>query len=179
MLDWNIWNRIVLTFKLRIYTKLNCLKWNNCQWSGRPGFNPRSRHTKRFLKWYLIPPCLTLGKISYVSRVMWSNPGKGEPPSPTPRCSSYWKGNILVAPDYSRQLYFICIKKDLALNNLQQLMCHKTKSNQTKHLLYQRDQISIRSISFHAFVRCMLTSLLVDEMMLPKYVDWSTNFRGL
>ena len=30
-----------------------------------------------------------LSNISYVSRVKWSNSGKGEAPSPTPRCSSY------------------------------------------------------------------------------------------
>ena len=35
------------------------------------------------------------------------------------------------------------------------------------------------SITFHAFARHMLTSLLVDEMLLPKYVNWSTNLRGL
>ena len=39
------------------------------QWFGRPGFNPRSRHTKDFKKWYLIPPCLTLSNVRYVSRV--------------------------------------------------------------------------------------------------------------
>ena len=46
------------------------------QWSKRPGFNPRSSHTKDFKKWYLIPPCLTFSIIRYVSRVKWSNPGK-------------------------------------------------------------------------------------------------------
>ena len=40
-------------------------------------------------KWYLMPPCLTLSNIRYVSRVKWSNPGKGVAPSPTPCCSSY------------------------------------------------------------------------------------------
>ena len=44
------------------------------------------------LKWYLIPPCLTLSNTRYVSKVKWSNPGKGVAPSPTPRCSSYEKG---------------------------------------------------------------------------------------
>ena len=34
-------------------------------------------------------------------------------------------------------------------------------------------------IAFHAFARCMLTSFSVDEMLLPRYVNWSTNFRGL
>ena len=56
---------------------------------GRPGFNSRLRQTKDFKKWYLIPPCLTLSNIRYISRVKWSNPGKGVAPSPTPRCSSY------------------------------------------------------------------------------------------
>ena len=36
---------------------------------------------QRLLKWYLIPPCLTLSNIRYVSRVKWSNPGKGIAPS--------------------------------------------------------------------------------------------------
>ena len=58
------------------------------------------------LKWYLIPPCLTLSNIRYISRVKWSSPRKGIAPSPTPRCSSYRKGSLLVALDYGRQLYF-------------------------------------------------------------------------
>ena len=36
----------------------------------------------------------------------WSNPGKGVAPSPTLRCSSYWKGSPLVAFDDSRPSYF-------------------------------------------------------------------------
>ena len=51
---------------------------------------------KTLKKWYLIPPCLTLSNITYVSRVKWSNPGKGVAPSPTPQCSSYWKGSLLI-----------------------------------------------------------------------------------
>ena len=60
------------------------------------------------LKWYLIPPCLTLSNMRYVSRVKWSNPGKGVASSPTPRCSSYWKGSLLVTLDYGRQLSYSC-----------------------------------------------------------------------
>ena len=44
---------------------------------------------QRLKKWYLMPPCLTLSNIRYVSRVKWSNPGKGVAHSPTPWCSSY------------------------------------------------------------------------------------------
>ena len=57
-------------------------------------------------KWYLIPPCLTLSIIRYISRVKWSNPGKGVAPASPPWCSSYWKGSLRVALDYSCQLYF-------------------------------------------------------------------------
>ena len=64
---------------------------------------------RRLLKWYLIPPCLTLSNIRYVSRGEWSKPAKGVAPSPTPRYSSYWKGSLLVALDNGRQLYFIYI----------------------------------------------------------------------
>ena len=59
---------------------------------------------QRLYKWYVIPPCLTLSNIRYVSRVKWSNPGKGVAPSLTPRCSSYWKGSLLDVLDYSCRL---------------------------------------------------------------------------
>ena len=36
-------------------------------------------------------------------RIMWSNPGKGVAPFSTPRFSSYWKGSLQVALEYSRQ----------------------------------------------------------------------------
>ena len=54
-----------------------------------------------------MPRCLTLSNIKYVSRIKWSNPGKGVVPSPTPQCSSYWKGSLLVTLDYGRQLYLL------------------------------------------------------------------------
>ena len=55
----------------------------------------------------MIPPCLTRGIIRYISRVNWSNLGEGVVPSPTPRCSSYWKGSLRVALDNGRQLYLL------------------------------------------------------------------------
>ena len=39
----------------------------------------------------MIPTCLKLSNIKYVSRVKWSNSGKGVAPSPTLPCCSYWK----------------------------------------------------------------------------------------
>ena len=57
----------------------------------------------KYQKWYLMPSCLTQSIIKYVSRVKWSNPGKGVAPSPTPRCSSYRKGSLRVTLDYGCQ----------------------------------------------------------------------------
>ena len=51
--------------------------------------------------------CLTLSIIKYVSRIKWSNPGKGVAPSPTPRCSSYRKESLRVTLDYDRKLYLL------------------------------------------------------------------------
>ena len=62
---------------------------------------------QRLKKWYLITPCLTLSNIRYISRVKWSNPGKGVAPSPIPRCSCNWKGSLPVALNYGRQLYLL------------------------------------------------------------------------
>ena len=56
--------------------------------------------------------CLTLSIIRYVSRVKWSNPGKGVAPSPTPRCCSYRKGSLQVTLDYGRQLRFELVQND-------------------------------------------------------------------
>ena len=60
-------------------------------------------------------PSLTLSNIQYVSRVKWSNPGKGVTPSPTPRWGSYRKKSLLVALHCGRQLYFT-LQSDLQLN---------------------------------------------------------------
>ena len=53
----------------------------------------------------MLPPCLTLSNIRYISRAKWSNPGNEVAPSPTPQCSSYWKGSLLIVLNYGHQLY--------------------------------------------------------------------------
>ena len=62
---------------------------------------------QRLKKWYLIPPCLTLSIIRYVSRVKWIKSRKGVASYPTPRCSSYWKGALrLPSPTVFNFSYF-------------------------------------------------------------------------
>ena len=49
-------------------------------------------------------------------------------------------------------------------------------------LFYQRTHFYIidrLSIAVHTFFMCMLTFLFVDEILLPRSVKWSTNFRSL
>ena len=68
---------------------------------------------QRLLKWYLTLLCLTFSNIRYISRVNWSNLGKGVATSPTLQCSSYWKGSLQVALDCSHQLYFTYFRSAL------------------------------------------------------------------
>ena len=93
----NLWNNIFLNLILMRDRIRSLFLWVEC--------SPMVQETEvqshvesyqRLKKWYLIPPCLTLSIIRYVSRVMWNNPGKGVAPSTTPRCSSYWKGSLHV-----------------------------------------------------------------------------------
>ena len=91
---------------------------------------------QRLKKWYLMPPCLTLSNIRYVSRVKWSNPGKGVAPFPTPRCSSYWKGSLLVALDCGRQIY---LQLKLAVNEIWALLSHHSKQRLRKISFFSVD----------------------------------------
>ena len=52
------------------------------------GVQSQVKSYQRLSKWYLVPPCLTLNIIRYISRVKWSNPGKGVVPFPSLQCCS-------------------------------------------------------------------------------------------
>ena len=49
-----------------------------------------------------------MGRYKTITNGSSSNTGKGVAPYPTPRCSSYWKGSPMVAPDCSRHQQLIC-----------------------------------------------------------------------
>ena len=80
-------------FKLRAIG-LKSIVFANCP--GNPGWVILTTQ-----KWYSILPCLALSTIKYGSRVKWSDPGKWVAPSPTSRCSSYWKGSFWVILDFT------------------------------------------------------------------------------
>ena len=75
-----------------------------------------------------------------------------------------------------KTIYLIYMyKKDFALNNLQWLICYKTKPNQTRFNLSKWSDY--QSIAFYTLSMFMMTLFSVDEMLLPRYIQWSTNFR--
>ena len=79
------------------------------------------------LKMVLDTSCSTLSNIRYVSRVKWSNPGKGAASSPTPRFSSCWKESLLVTFDYRRQLYNFTLYGWEKVKNRLSFKTYKTK----------------------------------------------------
>ena len=78
------------------------------QWPRILKLNPRTSHTKDSK---IVLDASLLNTQHYKVRIKgkWSNPVKRVVPSPTCRCSSYWKASFRVTLDYSRQLYFIYI----------------------------------------------------------------------
>ena len=102
-LDWITWNRT--DFQLHTYAKLNCLKWNcfcmlNWNFWIRTVFDVETVLTFNWILWYRT--VLTFDcKQKY----------------------TYKKTELLEIK------LFICIIMDLALNNLQKLICHKTQTN--------------------------------------------------
>ena len=86
---------LCLTYLIKyVYKKICCLECLPMVWETR--IQSQVESYQRLKKWYKMSPCLTLNIIRYRSRVKWSNPGKGVVPSPTPWCSSYWKGSLWV-----------------------------------------------------------------------------------
>ena len=68
------------------------------------------------LKMVLDPYSLNTQQYKVHIKVKWSNSGKGVVPFPTFRCSSYWKGSLLVALNYGHQLYLLFGKKKIEKN---------------------------------------------------------------
>ena len=73
---------------------------------------------QRLKKWHLICLCLTLGIIRYISRVKWSNPGKGVAISPTLGVAAIGKGTFglpltMVANFTLYKIWIIKSKDDL------------------------------------------------------------------
>ena len=74
------------------------------KWSGRPGFSPRSTHTKDSKK-VLVAPLLNTQhyKVRIKGKVEQSRERSSAPT--TPQCGSYWKGSLQVNVNTGHQLY--------------------------------------------------------------------------
>ena len=79
---------------------------------GDPGSIP-GRVKTRTLKMVLATSLLNTQQYKVGIKGKWSNSRKGVAPSPTPRCSSYWKGNLMVTFDYDRQQQHSMDKKSV------------------------------------------------------------------
>ena len=118
----------------------------------------------------MIPPCLTLSNIRYVSRLKWSSPGKGVAPFPTPRCSSYWKGSLLVLFDYGRQLtYFMNISSR-----------HNQDRNEIKFANRKMYPSKKGGVLVVVMVKAMDCGIVVREFVLQSryYVHFRANILG-
>ena len=134
------------------------------------------------LKMVLIPPCLTLSNIRCISRVNWSNPGKGVAPSPTSWCSSYRNGSLLVALDD----YILMIKKNPFLLHLYQFLhtaeLEKPTSLATLHCrLHSEMNFTILSIVLidSSFVWSTFSFKLVCSTAFWGVQDLSFNSRSI
>ena len=131
----------------------------------------------------MISPCLTLSNIRYVSRVKWSNPGKGVAPTPTLWCSSYWKRSLRVALDYSRQLYLFYWYSHIINNkwNKSQVSRNNNNSQTFSKVAYAlQHDITSYSNTGYKFVGWLvrfygISTLIADLMPSPTYMyinDW-------
>ena len=126
----------------------------------------------RLKKWNLMPPCLALSMIRWGSREKWSNPGNGVAPSPTPRCSSYWKGSLRVTLDYSRQLYFyssVILVKLVSVRFYSLPITEKYKINQKKlSLLFWNKPVNVFTHYFSGF----FLFLSLNAIVSTEYIFW-------
>ena len=85
-----------------------------------------------------------LSIINYVSRVKWSNPGKGVAPSSIHRCSSYLKGKLGVTLEYDRLLEFTNIYIYIyILTNLLSTSIHGGKEKEKKRPEFRDNKFRI------------------------------------
>ena len=83
----------------------NLQEWIVHQWSGIPGFNPRSSHTKdsKDGTWCLLSYHYYFRCYKVRIKAKCNNPGNEVAPSPSAWFNSYWKGSLRVALDYGWQ----------------------------------------------------------------------------
>ena len=122
----------------------------------------------------MIVPCLTRSDIRYISRVRWSNAGRAVAPSPTPRCSIYWKRNSLITLDYGRrQLFTLPRRLTLHLSDTssitQDLKKHSCPSTEFRKILTENNDIRTTSKNYRFSRRYIL------EIYNPNWIELILN----
>ena len=92
-----------------MYCIYPCIRFLNYKYPLETRVQSQVESYQKLKRLYLMPPCLTLCIIRYISRVRWRNPGKGVALSPTTR-------SLRVTLDYSQLTYiyiyiyiYICV----------------------------------------------------------------------
>ena len=122
---------------------------------------------QKIKKWYLIPSCLTLSIIRYGSRVKWNTAGKRVVPSPTPRCSSYWKGTLWVTLNCGCQVDLlyndIVFKIVLLINSVYQLL--KKKQTGLNSSVFDWSKIRIKELELFLRMRDKDLSFMISNIL--------------
>ena len=130
MLNWIAWNRTVLISKLHTYTQLNSLKWS-CFWMLnwivwiRNVFEIKTILTLNWIVWNRTIFTFNSVKTKTIHILNWNVWIR------TVRLN--WITFKLCTELFEIEL-FICIKMDLALSNLQRLICNKTHTNKQTNI---------------------------------------------
>ena len=149
---------ITIKLALHMYSRSIGLVEESSPMARETGVQSQVESYERLKKWYLIPPCLTLSIIRYASGVKWSTLEKGAAPSPTPRCSSYWKRSLRVAFDYGHQLYFFTyISLETCLVHKEQIFAYTQLNDQT--VLFQTIQLNM-SIKLNVSKYCAVSLII-------------------
>ena len=125
---------------------------------------------QRLKKMVLDTSLLNTQQYKVLSRVKWSNTGKGIAPSPTLRCSSYWKGSLLVALDYGRQLYFLLYSPFFHQKYVQNLLWKSLKFKEKKSV----EDLKFSFKTFLFFVRsfCIARKWIYAEIWTEAYTKF-------
>ena len=175
MLPWNVWNwtvfdiETVLTLNwIVIYNCLNNLKWKCfCQLSGVLMLTwivwNRTDYLHKLVQYCSQHSCVFLTWIVFVMGGRW----------PYSWCFvGYCRQDLMM-------MMMIYIKMDLALNNLQRLICHKTQQtnqptcftrmalllNKPRRLIFQRINLMISNLYFSG-VFCLFLKIVCSTILI-------------
>ena len=147
MLDWFIWSGII--FDAETILKLNWIVWirKSCHLTG-------CKQSILKLNWIIRI------KTVWLNWIAWNR-------------NAFWLFKCFVVL-FELEL-FICLKMDLALNNLQRLICHKTQTNNHTNKQtnpFRKDFLNkmgtrkeyLNDLEFRLLIPCLIASLKLNRL---------------